>query len=526
MTDIDTTKPTMARPRKRRPAVALPSLLLCSFCLLLLAVQGWNLWISREIQLSETATATANMARALASQAESSTKIVDTVLADLVERVEHDGLQDVVSERLRQHLVRTANGTAELHGLFIYGAQGEWLGTSLDKPVRGNNADREYFQYHRSHGERALHISAPIRSRSSGVWIIPLSRRLNNPDGSFAGVVLATIRVDFFARFYDSFDVGNSGTILLAIDNGTLLYRRPFQQRLIGSNIADGPVFRFYRQNGPAGTAMLTSKIDKVERLYSYRHLDGFPLVVASAQSKEEILEEWRASSLKMGGLALVLAGMLAWAGSRTIRQIAIQHRLEHQLRIAQQGLEQRNSSLQVMALNDGLTGLANRRHFEESMIRELSRAERSGANLSVVLLDVDFFKKYNDSYGHVAGDDCLRNLALAIAAGANRPADLAVRYGGEEFAVILPNTDLDGALAVAENIRLAVAALALPHVGNPPGVVTISAGVHSAQPTRDNMNSAMFVKLADQALYEAKSGGRNRVVGRAGNVHLLPGVG
>jgi len=142
----------------------------------------------------------------------------------------------------------------------------------------------------------------------------------------------------------------------------------------------------------------------------------------------------------------------------------------------------------------------------------------RGGAPFAMILTDVDFFKKYNDRYGHVAGDACLRKVAGAIATGARRPADLAARYGGEEFALILPDTDLDGAMAVAELIRAAVAALAIEHADSASGRVTLSLGVVAGYPGSepDHMACA-WVEAADAALYEAKAAGRDCAEGRLG---------
>jgi diguanylate cyclase (GGDEF)-like protein len=130
---------------------------------------------------------------------------------------------------------------------------------------------------------------------------------------------------------------------------------------------------------------------------------------------------------------------------------------------------------------------------------------------------DVDFFKKYNDRYGHVAGDDCLRKVAGAIAAGARRPGDLAARYGGEEFAVILPDTDLDGAVTVAETIRAAVVDLGIEHADGPAGRVSLSLGVVSGLAA--DATDGAWIEAADRLLYEAKASGRNRVVAREGRL-------
>jgi diguanylate cyclase (GGDEF)-like protein/PAS domain S-box-containing protein len=163
------------------------------------------------------------------------------------------------------------------------------------------------------------------------------------------------------------------------------------------------------------------------------------------------------------------------------------------------------------LAMVDGLTGIANRRRFEEKMDEEWRRAMRDGSLLSVLMIDVDHFKPYNDLYGHVLGDGCLRQIAEAAQRVIHRSSDLFARYGGEEFVVVLPNTDSGGAQLVAEQIRLAVEMLGLPHTGNPHGVVTVSIGCATQALGHDAL-STVLVEAADHALYQAKSAGRNRV--------------
>jgi len=175
--------------------------------------------------------------------------------------------------------------------------------------------------------------------------------------------------------------------------------------------------------------------------------------------------------------------------------------------------LEQR---LAALALTDGLTGLANRRAFDDGLELEWQRTQRAGMPMSLLLLDLDNFKAFNDNFGHQAGDDCLRAVAAAVKATARRPTDIAARYGGEELAVILPNTDLAGATAMAEKIRAAIADLALPHPGNPEGggYMTASLGAATALSCAGGtltMPSALLM-AADTALYKAKNSGRNRV--------------
>ncbi|MBF2097719.1 MAG: diguanylate cyclase [Gloeomargaritaceae cyanobacterium C42_A2020_066] len=174
--------------------------------------------------------------------------------------------------------------------------------------------------------------------------------------------------------------------------------------------------------------------------------------------------------------------------------------------------LETANAELLRLVAVDGLTQVANRRRFDEYLHQEWRRAGRTEEALSLILADIDWFKHYNDTYGHIAGDDCLRRVAQAIQRAVKRPADLVARYGGEEFAVILPQTGLVGAMTVAEQIRQAIAALELPHAGAPQTtIVSLSLGVASLHPA-PGVQMADLVKRADQALYQAKQEGRNRV--------------
>lgn len=171
------------------------------------------------------------------------------------------------------------------------------------------------------------------------------------------------------------------------------------------------------------------------------------------------------------------------------------------------------NAELQRLSNVDGLTAIANRRLFDGFLAREWLRAVRRQEPLTLVMIDVDHFKNFNDTYGHQAGDDCLRRVAAALQANIKRTTDLIARYGGEEFAAVLPDTDAGGAARVAERLRAAVEALGLAHAASSAGtVVTVSLGTATVLPTADGSPDAL-VALADQALYQAKQQGRNRVV-------------
>jgi len=177
----------------------------------------------------------------------------------------------------------------------------------------------------------------------------------------------------------------------------------------------------------------------------------------------------------------------------------------------AEEDLEKAFRLVENLASLDGLTEIANRRRLDHVLEHEWRLAVRTGTDISLLLIDVDHFKPYNDLYGHLAGDDCLRRLAKVVMEMVSRPSDLVARYGGEEFAVVLPNTPEDGARQVAGRIRAAIHALAMPHEGNSHGVVTVSIGCATQNPHAGSRLDGL-IDAADHALYRAKHAGRNAV--------------
>ena len=174
--------------------------------------------------------------------------------------------------------------------------------------------------------------------------------------------------------------------------------------------------------------------------------------------------------------------------------------------------LKRRGDLLEQLAGRDGLTGVPNRRQFDETLLAEWNRARRHGASLALILLDIDFFKSYNDHYGHPQGDDCLRKVATVLAATLQRASDTLARYGGEEFAAILSGTTLEPAVGTAELMRYRVMELAIPHgYSEVAPCVTVSLGVAACIPDEHN-STADLVEAADGALDQAKHAGRNRV--------------
>ena len=200
-----------------------------------------------------------------------------------------------------------------------------------------------------------------------------------------------------------------------------------------------------------------------------------------------------------------LLMTILSVVGSACSFLILNTHRIENDLKRASRKIEN-------LANMDGLTNLFNRRYFDKKLSEEFSRLQRTSQPLSLIIADLDFFKLYNDTYGHQAGDDCLRTVASILKKAAGRISDIAARYGGEEFVILLPNTDQSGSLKVAEAIRESLAAEAIPHeTSTVKDTVTLTMGVATVTPNR-SITPEMLVKFADQALYTGKANGKDRI--------------
>jgi diguanylate cyclase (GGDEF)-like protein len=485
-------------------------------CLSLVVVDSWRSYAARELQLHETRTTIINMAHALAQHADDTIKGADTALVGLVDRLQSGGTDIPAMQHLFPLLVTHVTELPQLHGLFVADASGAILMGSGLSPHAYSVADRDYFIYHRDHADHGAYVGAPLRGRASGADIFTVSRRLNDAGGGFAGVVVASINIAYFERFYDSFDIGKHGLIILGLNSGVTLARRPLLDSSVGKDLRQVPIFRDHVTREQAGVVTTASTVDGVERINSFQHLKQYPVFVAAALSKQEVLAGWR-DDMMLHSLGVATLGLLlVLLGGKLIGQIRLRIAAEHELLSARDALDTMNRTLQRLALEDELTGLANRRQFELILSGEFTRAMRNAASLALIMIDVDFFKHYNDLYGHPAGDDCLRRIGQVLLSFGNRSGDLYARYGGEELAVLLPGADVAGAIQVAEKIRLAVRALNMAHAGNPPGMVTISLGVAAFAPVRAGDFSKTLVQSADNALYAAKKQGRDRTCSQA----------
>ena len=257
--------------------------------------------------------------------------------------------------------------------------------------------------------------------------------------------------------------------------------------------------------------------MDGFEVARRIRQLEQFgewtPIIFLTARTSDADLEK----AISVGGddyLIKPVSETVLAAKVRAMQRIA---QMRFLLLVLTRKLDDANQELTRLSSLDGLTGISNRRQFDETLLREWRRLGRQGRPLSMLLCDVDYFKQFNDAYGHQVGDECLKAVARTLKDTLRRPADLVARYGGEEFAVILPDTEITGALQVAEAMRSAVEGLNITHrYSKGASVVTISIGVASTTPSRTGSDSSALLKRADDALYQAKQAGRNRIAAAA----------
>lgn len=360
-------------------------------------------------------------------------------------------------------------------------------------PEPTSRADRDYFEFHQNSSTHALHISRPIIARSNGTPVIAVSRRLSNPDGTFAGVVVGSVRLLYFQQLFKNAALGPNGNISLFRTDGMLLMRWPFEEAMLGRDLKRAGLFK-HLALARSGLFESESATDGVHRLFAYRQIGDLPLVIAVGQSTADIYAQWRNYTFTIGLLMALLCTTSVVLALFLAREMRRRNTAE--------------MTLAILATTDGLTGLSNRHHFNEAIAREWRRAMRERTPLTLLMLDADLFKSYNDRHGHQAGDKLLQTIGTAMTQSIGRGADVAARYGGDEFAILLPATSADGGAGIAEQVRSRFA-----EICDQQGIVrsSLSIGVASAVPSPGEHQDSLMA-AADQALYRAKELGRDRI--------------
>jgi diguanylate cyclase (GGDEF)-like protein len=465
----------------------------------ILALSAHTLWTDRLNTWQEAETSSRNVLTAIARDLGSDLALLDLSLKGVMEGQRHVEFPHLLPDLQYHVLFDRAASASFVESLLLLDKAGNLVadGGPVIAPRPLNMADSDAFKVHREHSYSGLYVSRPFRSRiRQGDLVIALSRGLSDSSGHFAGVVMGTVPLFNIDKLFSDLSLGHRGAINLFRHDGVLLTRHPFDEKQVDQDFGSSPHVQRLLQ-GKAGTFDSLSPIDGVRRIISFERLDRYPLVLTVAVSVDEVLAAWKRKALVLGLVTGVLCS--AVVGLTVLFQRELRRRTHAE------------AKLRRIARTDDLTGLPNRRGFRETFEREWRQAIRSGSSLALLYIDVDFFKSFNDRYGHGRGDEVLCAIASTLGANIRRPRDMAARYGGEEFAVLLPETDLSGAELIAENIRQAVMAMGLVHEGSPYQVMTVSIGVASARPSCGSVGVALL-EAADAALYQAKAAGRNGI--------------
>jgi diguanylate cyclase (GGDEF)-like protein len=396
-----------------------------------------------------------------------------------------------VSREIR-HLILFDHAASAKHfgAIQVFDADGNLtIDASTLDPQPENRGDEEYFRVHRDNPEAGLYIARPMLHR--GAYAIVLSRRISGHDGRFLGVVAGSIRFSYFHELFGRLRLGPGDTITVLRRDRTIIMRTPFDLDIIGRNLTEQPTWD--RENlPPNGSYAGVGPVDPTPRLYVRRNGTS-PLITVVGKPLDSIFRLWRTEAIRIGSiigaLILFVLGTTLFLAREIGRRAEAEERLEE------------------LATTDALTGLKNRRKFDQEIDAEWRRAARHGEPVALLMIDVDHFKTYNDTFGHQAGDHVLVGIAICISDSVRRAGDCTARFGGEEFAVLLPGNTAADALAVAETIRHKVEQWSAG-----PMVTTVSIGIASATPA-PGMGWSDLLEAADKALYVAKANGRNQSV-------------
>jgi diguanylate cyclase (GGDEF)-like protein len=396
-----------------------------------------------------------------------------------------------VSKPIRQLILFDHAATAKhFGGIQVFDAKGRLsIDASTLDPLPEDRSDEEYFRIHCDNPDAGLFISRPMLHH--GAYSIVLSRRISGEDGKFLGVVAGSIRFSYFHDLFGRLQLGANDIISVFRRDGTVIMRTPFDLDIIGKNFGDLPTVKRVMSE-PSGSYSGISYSTRQPRLYVWRDSTK-PLVVLVGKQWSDIYKLWRKEAIRIGTvmsvLILFVLGVTLFLAHEVGRRATAEEKLEE------------------LATTDALTGLRNRRKFDAVIDAEWRRAARQRKPLALLMIDADHFKSYNDTFGHQAGDEVLVGIAICISDSVRRAGDCTARYGGEEFAVLLPGLSPVEALGIAETIRLKVEQWC-----GEPAITTVSIGVASLMPTTATSWRGL-VRAADEALYAAKSGGRNRSV-------------
>ena len=506
---------------------------------------------SIETDRAERIAALSQEALALARQGLEAQQVVVVATKSVVQVVARaHATLGLSQENCDRFLTGATSDTPWIVGLSIVGANGRVTCSTVSNSIGFDLSDRPYFR--EAVRTRTFVVGDFAVHRSRGVRLVAAMPALEE-DGRVASVIAAGIDLHWIERIGADVARRPGALMMVGEDNGTVLAAHPGRDTWLRKRFESNPLLREL-QTRDIGIETAAG-IDGMRRVFGFARLPQTSAFVAVGLDEAEMLRrvdaEMRMTYIQFALIAVfVLLGV--WVGGehaivrplRTLARMAahighgnLQIRttrrrwaaefvplagaldaMADRLTEREEELRVANANLEALARNDSLSGLANRRSFDAKLEEEWRASARQSTPLALVMIDVDHFKLYNDHYGHLAGDACLRAVGESLAQ--TTEAAIVARYGGEEFALLFGGTAMERALDLAETLRSRIEALALPHVIAPSGHVTVSVGV-AALRAANGHSAQMLIEAADAALYGAKRRGRNAVVGHA-EIHLL----
>jgi diguanylate cyclase (GGDEF)-like protein len=485
-------------------------------CLLLIilvaGIQAQGLWQSRQQAEERTKLVARDLGNVLAGSIAGAFENIDLVLLAAVDQV-----------RSRRVAVGTSDGPSldalnEMHsrtpgliGLHATDASGTVeFGSEQEVAERLSIADRDYFQRLKADPNAGMVVSSPVMGKIAKKWVLVCARRIDLPNGQFDGVVYGSIVIDGMADRIAGkrLQLGDNDTVAVSTNAMMLIVRYingHQDMQFVGQTRSVPAVDELLRSGAEEGFFSANSPFDQVERIFYFERIAGQPMNLIVGLATADAMSGWRRETA-YAALTTAIFALIVSFGSFLIYQ----GQVRKLLLVAE--LAGSNQRLSDLSTTDGLTGIANRRRFDALLSEEWLRGIRNRQALALAMVDIDYFKNYNDRYGHPGGDECLRKVAQLLRQHVRRAGDFVARYGGEEFAIVCLATEGENARQLVERIRVSLEKAALPHETSPFGHVTVSIGVAAMVPG-DGQRSEILIRKADEALYAAKDAGRNRVV-------------
>lgn len=590
-----------------------------------LALSAWSEVSSWTAQLSRMNSYLEQTAKAIAQHADDVVEVAKQPLVGLVFQVKDNSKTVLQQLELVRTMREVVNKSPYLRSLAYIGADGRLIESTKDYFSAGVDlSQRSYFAFHKNSTDKAARLDGPFNGPLSSEWFLTLSQRLEDGEGHFVGVMVATIDVTKFITFFKGFSFPGGGTLAMIDGDGRILLRSPMDEAAMGTSLASTLFFREAVQERNSGNYRYISPFDGTEKASGYYRSQVTHITALVAVPRNAILWYWinMSKTRWLCFTAAVLAAMLMgirlrrnWATARRDQMIIAAREAEFRLianassdlieKLDDNGIREYVSAasqsvleidaaeilgthvleghdfearefwtealaniaagssierlifrkkksngdmvwletvvtrvrtldggsgmvaitrdvtsqrllqdeLDRLANTDELTQLFNKRYFNTQLKSMAAEAQATRDSLFLLLIDVDKFKLFNDTYGHLPGDHCLQAVAAEIMSAVRPGVDVAARYGGEEIAVLLPGLSDSEARIMADTIRRRIAALGIVHQKNIPwGSVTVSIGMAKLSHNPDETLEALFVK-ADQCLYDAKNMGRNKLV-------------